>query len=238
MANTTVNKVVLGNETLLDLTADTATAADVVEGKTFHLASGAAAVGTASIPEPSSTTPAMDGTAAVGTATTYARADHVHPTDTSRQAALVSGTNIKTVGGTSLLGSGDIPITITMEDTDVDVAVEAAWPGYSVTISLTNPRYGENFNKCQIEGYADGGNITDILGLIIDPAGSTTVAFDFNAYEYLSLLFDTKWGASFTESNITCAGGVSYYTQTAMTENLFVVTGQGTITINGINYDD
>lgn len=59
-------------------------------------------------PEPSSTTPAMDGTAAVGTATTYARADHVHPTDTSRQATLVSGTNIKTVNGNSLLGSGDI----------------------------------------------------------------------------------------------------------------------------------
>ena len=48
MANTTVNKVILGNETLLDLTADTATAADVAEGKTFHLASGEAAVGTAS----------------------------------------------------------------------------------------------------------------------------------------------------------------------------------------------
>lgn len=62
-------------------------------------------------PEPSSTTPAMDGTAAVGTATTYARADHVHPTDTSRQATLVSGTNIKTVNGTSLLGSGDIAIS-------------------------------------------------------------------------------------------------------------------------------
>lgn len=49
MANTTVNKVVLGNETLLDLTADTATAADVAQGKTFHLASGVAAVGTASV---------------------------------------------------------------------------------------------------------------------------------------------------------------------------------------------
>ena len=48
MANTTVNKVILGDETLLDLTGDTATAADVAEGKTFHLASGAAAVGTAS----------------------------------------------------------------------------------------------------------------------------------------------------------------------------------------------
>lgn len=32
----------------------------------------------------SATAPAMDGTAAVGTATRFARADHVHPTDTSR----------------------------------------------------------------------------------------------------------------------------------------------------------
>ena len=61
-------------------------------------------------PEPSSTTPAMDGTAAVGTATTYARADHVHPTDTSRQAALVSGTNIKTINNQSLLGSGTLVV--------------------------------------------------------------------------------------------------------------------------------
>ena len=65
-------------------------------------------------PEPSSTTPAMDGTAAVGTATTYARADHVHPTDTSRQATLVSGTNIKTVNGTSILGSGNIEVQPTL----------------------------------------------------------------------------------------------------------------------------
>lgn len=36
------------------------------------------------IPAASTTTPAMDGTAAVGTGTTYARADHVHPSDTSK----------------------------------------------------------------------------------------------------------------------------------------------------------
>jgi hypothetical protein len=40
---------------------------------------------------PSSTTPSMDGTAAIGTGTTYARADHVHPSDTSR-LALTGGT--------------------------------------------------------------------------------------------------------------------------------------------------
>ena len=33
---------------------------------------------------PSSTTPVMDGTATIGVGTTWARADHVHPTDTSR----------------------------------------------------------------------------------------------------------------------------------------------------------
>lgn len=35
----------------------------------------------------SSTTPTMAGTAAIGTATTFARADHTHPVDTSRAAA-------------------------------------------------------------------------------------------------------------------------------------------------------
>jgi hypothetical protein len=42
---------------------------------------------TANVPVASTTTPLMDGTAAVGTGTTWARADHVHPTDTSRYAA-------------------------------------------------------------------------------------------------------------------------------------------------------
>ena len=59
----------------------------------------------------SSTSPSMNGTAAVGTSATVARADHVHPTDTTKQATLVSGTNIKTINGTSVLGSGDISIS-------------------------------------------------------------------------------------------------------------------------------
>ena len=36
------------------------------------------------MPSASGTTPQMDGSGAAGTATTYARGDHVHPTDTSR----------------------------------------------------------------------------------------------------------------------------------------------------------
>lgn len=44
--NQYVNKVVKNNTTLIDLTNDTATAADVLPGKTLHLASGATATGT------------------------------------------------------------------------------------------------------------------------------------------------------------------------------------------------
>ena len=60
--------------------------------------------------DPATSAPIMDGTAAVGTSTKYAREDHVHPSDTSKQDTLVSGTNIKTVNGNSLLGSGDVTI--------------------------------------------------------------------------------------------------------------------------------
>lgn len=59
----------------------------------------------------SSSTPFMDGVGSVGSASTVARGDHRHPSDTSRQEKLVSGENIKTINGQSVLGSGDIPIS-------------------------------------------------------------------------------------------------------------------------------
>ncbi len=46
MANQYINKVVLGTETLIDLTADTVAASDVASGKTFHDRSGATVTGT------------------------------------------------------------------------------------------------------------------------------------------------------------------------------------------------
>ena len=39
------------------------------------------------LPQATSTTPSMDGTASVGSETRWAKGDHVHPTDTSREAA-------------------------------------------------------------------------------------------------------------------------------------------------------
>jgi Collagen triple helix repeat (20 copies) len=77
---------------------------------------------TANVPVASSTTPSMDGTAAIGTGTTWARADHVHPSDTSRYAASnpsgyqtaaqvtavlpVASTTIPLMDGTAAVGTG------------------------------------------------------------------------------------------------------------------------------------
>lgn len=46
---------------------------------------------TVSVPTASDTNPQMDGTAAAGTSNDYSRADHVHPSDTSRLAASLKG---------------------------------------------------------------------------------------------------------------------------------------------------
>lgn len=76
--------------------------------KTSELTNDSGFITSSGVPLASTTTPLMDGTASYGSGTAYARSNHVHPTDTSRQATLVSGTNIKTINGNSILGSGDI----------------------------------------------------------------------------------------------------------------------------------
>ena len=48
----------------------------------------------ASIPAPSNNSPAMDGTADAGSSANYSRADHVHPSDTSKQDVLTAGSGI------------------------------------------------------------------------------------------------------------------------------------------------
>lgn len=69
---------------------DAAGAADAVLGQSTDGDSAITVYGaralanTKTTNNPTTTTPKMDGTAAVGTETAYAKGDHVHPTDTSR----------------------------------------------------------------------------------------------------------------------------------------------------------
>ena len=133
-------------------------------------------------PEPSSTTPAMVGTAAVGTATTYARADHVHPTDTSRQETLVSGTNIKTINGESILGSGDLSVG---GGGSYDYRIDVTVSGSTVTA---------NYN---------GSTLTEIATAIVSDPATNVLAIVSNAdvatdipvkASVLNAEYDAGWG--------------------------------------------
>ncbi len=97
-------------ENTSDLTNDSGfiTAADIPEGAT-----------------PSSTTPKMDGTAAVGVETAFARGDHVHPSDTSRVPTT------RTVAGHALsadvtLVKGDVGLGNVDNTSDTDKPVSTA----------------------------------------------------------------------------------------------------------------
>lgn len=80
-----VNKVEVNGETKLDLTQDTVTPENLLSGATAHNAAGEQISGAVAVAEASTTTPKAPGTAAVGTEQKYARGDHVHPSDPTKQ---------------------------------------------------------------------------------------------------------------------------------------------------------
>lgn len=80
-----VNKVEVNGETKLDLTQDTVTPENLLSGATAHNAAGEPISGTVAVAEASTTTPKAPGKAAVGKEQKYARGDHVHPSDPTKQ---------------------------------------------------------------------------------------------------------------------------------------------------------
>lgn len=71
-------------------TQTTTTADDYIKNKPTNLSdftNDSGFITSADVPSATTTTPKKDGTASVGTESTYARGDHVHPTDTSRAAS-------------------------------------------------------------------------------------------------------------------------------------------------------
>lgn len=78
------------------------------------------------VPAASTASPKMDGTAAAGTSTAYAKGDHVHPTDTSRQAKITASGILK--------GDGNGGVTAATAGTDY--ATAASVPSASTATPL------------------------------------------------------------------------------------------------------
>lgn len=77
------------------------------------------------VPTASTSTPQMDGSGSYGSGTTYARGNHIHPTDTSRQAKITASGILK--------GDGSGGVTAAVSGTDYAAASSVP------TASTTNP---------------------------------------------------------------------------------------------------
>lgn len=99
----------------------------------------------AAIPSASSTSPEMDGDAAVGVSTAYARADHIHPSDTSRAAVadVLTKTNTTSYTPTAdynpatkkYVDDSVTAIDVPLPEDDIDVLNLLTEFGYSAPIS-------------------------------------------------------------------------------------------------------
>lgn len=99
-----VNHVIINGKTVVDLRNDTVTPQTLLSGATAHNAAGEKISGSVVTAPASTTTPKALGTANAGSENAYARGDHVHPTDTTRQAKITAKGILKGDGAGGVSG--------------------------------------------------------------------------------------------------------------------------------------
>ena len=110
-----------------------------VPTKTSDLTNDSGFITSADVPEgaaASTTTPKMDGTAATGSETAFARGDHVHPTDTSRQAKITASGILK--GN----GSGTVSAAVSGTDYQAPLPTQTGNSGKYLTTDGSDLSWG------------------------------------------------------------------------------------------------
>lgn len=170
MANQNVNKVIYGGNTLIDLTADTITAADLASGVTAHDKSGASITGTNTYDSDTS-----DDTAAVAEIlsgkTAHARGSLL--TGTMPNNGAVTGT-ISTVAGTYTVPQG-------YHDGSGSVAIASA---EQAKIIATNIRQGVVI--LGVTGTMSGTESVNAQSKTVTPTTSSQTITPDTGYNYLS----------------------------------------------------
>lgn len=96
---------------------------------------------TVAVPSASSTTPKMDGTAAVGSENAFARGDHVHPTDTTRAASSHTHGNITNAGALQTtditIANGDKIVVTDASNSNKIARTSVTFDGTTETKALT-----------------------------------------------------------------------------------------------------
>lgn len=157
---------------------------------------------TISVPTASSTTPVMDGIAAVGSGTTFARSNHVHPTDTSR-AATSTVTTQASIGSDGLItykNSGNTSL--------YTVQLPLFDGGTGSSSSLYLPLTGGS-----LSGNLSIGGTTTSTGLITGNGGISTTVLTTSSNATVGGNLSVS-GTTTSTGLLTASGGISTTTLT------------------------
>lgn len=137
-----------------------------IPANTSDLTNDSGFITASAVPDASSATPVMDGTGAAGTSNDYARADHVHPSDTSKQDAL-------TTAQLAAVNSGIKASDLAVNDASVLCTVTPIEPTLSAGTSYTT--YGGVYY------YKIGHRVTVHIGVNGLTANTNTTLFTLPA---------------------------------------------------------
>lgn len=209
------------------------------------------AVANKSVPTATTTTPKMDGTAAVGSETKWAKGDHVHPTDTSR-APLASpaltgtptaptataGTNTTQIATTAFVGTAVDDASGTIVTVNVPVS---AWSNGSATVTCTGVTATSNIvvtsdpstyavaAEAGVYCSAQGANSLTFSSLNGTPSGNITMNVWIGTYVVETLTYAPLASPAFTgvPTAPTATSGTST-TQIATTQFVATAVNNGT----------
>lgn len=174
--------------------------------KTSDLTNDSGFITASAVPDPSSAAPAMDGTAAAGSSTDYARADHVHPSDTSKQDALSSSQ-------LAAVNSGITADDLAVNDPSVLCNITPIYP--TLDAGNNSSALGNTFY------YKIGHRVHVHIALTGLTSATTTTIFTLPA-GYIPLV----------TSGFTCLG-TSYTTYSRIRVNGASTSAPGAVTVNG-----
>ena len=184
---------------------------------------------------------------ASGSATTPATTIIANPTISVSASGLITASVSKTQGVTPTVSAGYVASgtsgTITVNGSNTNQltvyngAHHAASSGYTVTVSLTNPSGIAHFGSVSIYTADSSWLADEALGYINSPTGSITVTVPSSAYGIIVGCSGSWVGSSIVDATITCTGGASPDGYDGMGGANFTVTADGTITIDGIDWE-